>query len=366
MLLYVILSALAFFIAFIGLERQPDSISDEALVKSQTARVATINRSATTFITILFILLMWALTAYRAPEIGNDTRVYIQYFELFAQNGIDTTRSFELGYQVLNVIIGRFTDSPHVFLIIIATITYAGTFVYIFRESRNIQVSTCLFFAVLFSLYTSVLRQSIAVVFSLYGFLALKKNNKIRAAVFFALASLFHYTAISCFLLFFHPKWYKNRIAVFTLTIACLILSYLGLLAPIVNAIAPRYSHYFSSRYASTGWLAISYTLVKNLFLYYIASQNSQNDGRDEVGLASFVLLAIFASFGFSVNLFTRAGYYFDAIALVEIPNLLVDKGVKNRKVVMLLLCLASLLMFLVTLRFRPTWNHLYPYAFWH
>lgn len=366
MLLYIFLSIFAFCIAFIGLERNTQTTSDESLMQHSARKTAAINKSLTTLTTALFIVTIWILTAFRAPEIGNDTRVYIQYFELFAQNGIDTSRSFELGYQILNVLIGKFTNDPHVFLIIVAILTYAGTFICIFKESKNIQVSTCLFFAVFFSLYTSVLRQSIAIVFTLYGFLALKNNHKALAAMLFALASSFHFTAISCFLLFVHPRWYNNRVAVFALTIACLALSYFGVLDPLVSLIAPRYSHYFSSRYASTGWLAISYTLLKNLFLYYIASQNTQEYGREELSLAVIVLLSVFASFGFSVNLFTRAGYYFDAMALIEIPNLLIKKNIQNRRVIMLLLCVAALLMFLITLMFRPTWNHLYPYMFWH
>ena len=131
-------------------------------------------------------------------------------------------------------------------------------------------------------------------------------------------------------------------------------------------ALLPRYAHYFVSRYASSGWLAVSYEVVRNLVFYLFISIAADPGNREEkLALSSFPLLLMFSVFGYAVNLFTRAGQYFLLIAVVELPNLMFNGRIKNPRLWMFLIGTVMLASFLVTLLLRPDWNHLYPYEFW-
>lgn len=365
MLLYVFLSITSLFLVSLGLSHESVEVA-LAWPDEPSDRLVALNSKLTNGLSILFAVALWVLTAFRSAKIGNDTQQYLAYFEIFANEGVDTSRSFELGYQLLNVAIGKLTTNPHAFQIIMATIMYYGAFRYIMKYSRNVPASTCLFFCVLFSFFTSVLRQGLAVVIALYGYQRLKEHKPILAALLFALAASFHSSAIVCFLLYFHPKWLNNTTVLFTLIFLSLGLSTSGLLGRIVSSIAPRYAHYFSSRYASTGWLSVTYSLVKGILLYLyirpITQRDSENGG---IIITNFALLVLFATFGYTVNLFTRASHFFDAIAIIEFPNVALTSGKKSGRLVVLLLCLAELIMFIVVLILRPGWNHLYPYEFW-
>lgn len=314
----------------------------------------------------LSLMLLWFLTAFRSPEIGNDTKNYLSLFRLFS-NGYDFSISTEIGYQTLNVLIAKFTKDQHLFLIAIATIMYGLTGLYIFKYSHNVAISLCLFFGWFFPTFVALLRQGLAMLIALYGYRFLKAGKKIPAAAFFLLATSFHISALVCFLLFLDFKILQKRWFVFTLTALCAVASRTDFLKTVINAILPKYTHYFESQYASSGWLAISYYLLLYFILYYLVSRSFIEDHRpDRLVAANFSLLLFFTAFGYAVNLFDRVGEYFLLIAITEFPNMLYRGKVKRYRLWILGICAISLAMFLLILVFRPGWYKLYPYEFWH
>lgn len=365
MLLYIGLAFSVFILLLLGL--RPDSVEAASCWPDKPyGKVARTNKQVVSMLTIAMFIVFWVLTAFRSAQIGNDTNTYIYYFNIYSK-GIDRLRTFEIGYQYLNYFIGKFTTDPHAFLIIIATIMYGGVVVYIYKNSKNTAISLCLFFCYFFSMFTSIFRQGIAMIIVLYGYHLLKEGKKIPAALLFLLATTFHTTAVVSFLLFLNADILKKKRFVFGLTVLCGILSSGGILNTIVNTVLPRYAHYFESRYASTGWLAVSYSLIIYAIWYLLISKSvDENDKQDRIVATNFTFLLIFAAFGFSVNLFTRAGEYFLLIAIVEIPNMLYRGKIKNFRLWLFGLCTFLIVMFIVTLIYRPGWNHLYPYEFWH
>lgn len=364
MLLYVGMTIWVFIILLMGL--RPDAIkSAECWPDFPDNSVARSNKRIVTLLTMLTFLLFWFLTAFRSFQIGNDTTTYLYYFNIYSK-GIDKSRTFEIGYQYLNYFIGKITTNSHYFIIIIATIMYGGVVWYIYKYSKNISVSLCLFFCYFFSMFTSIFRQGIAMVIVLYGYHRLKEGKKIPAALLFLLATTFHTTAIVSFLLFLNTDFLKKKWFVLGMTAICGAISNTGILNTIVGIVVPRYAHYFESRYASTGWLAVSYSLIVYLIWYFLINKSVDDENKkDKIVVTNFTFLLIFTAFGFSVNLFTRAGEYFLLIALIEIPNMLYRGKVKHYRLWLFALCSMLLIMFIVTLLYRPGWNHLYPYKFW-
>lgn len=364
MILYAGLTLWVFIILLIGL--RPDSTeAANCWPRLPVGRVANSNKRIASFLVAITFLLLWFLTAFRSAAIGNDTSTYIRYFFIFSE-GMDPERTFEPGYQALNYLISKVTMDPHIFLIIIATIMYGGVIWNVHKYSKNTAISLCLFFCYFFTVFTSIFRQGIAMVIALYGYQLLKEGKKLPAALLFLFAMLFHTTAIVCFLLFLDVETLKKKWFVFGLTFFSILICSSGLLRTIVTAVVPRYTHYFESKYASSGWLAVSYNLiVYSIWFVLISRSVNKKDKSDRVVATNFALLLIISSFGFAVNLFTRAAQYFLLIATVEIPNILYRDKVKQFRLWLFILCTLLLVMFLITLIYRPGWNHMYPYEFW-
>lgn len=367
MLLYVLISLWIFILMLVGLRSYPSNEPVLCLESSEGEGTVYPSRSrAVGFFVGLTLLFLWILTAFRSENIGNDTQNYIYYFKDYAEKGMDPSRRFEMGYQWLSVTIAAITDDPHVFLIIIASILYVGMSICMYKNSKNLLVSLCLFFCICFSLFASMFRQGIAMMIVMFGYYQLKKGNKIKAAAIFLVAMLFHQTAIICFALFLNTKLFKKKWLVLGISAVISVLAISGILNSVLVSIIPQYAHYFKGQYVSSGWLAVSYELVRNLVFYLIACKAVNEDDRSSrLGLTNMSMLLLCGTFGYVVNLFTRAGQYFLLIAICEIPNLLYSENIKRKKILTFSICSVMLLMFILILIFRPSWNHLYPYEFW-
>lgn len=316
---------------------------------------------------LISLLVLWLLTAFRAESIGNDTHGYLAYFQMFNNLGPNYSIRIEKGYQFLNILIGKLTSDYHVFLIVISTMLYLALAVYLFLYSPNILLSVCLFFCAFFSAYTNVLRQALAMIITLYGYQALKGRKHWLAALLFLLAMFFHKTAFICFLLFLSNRLVKKKWLVFALAALCAAVSASGALMLLIHTLFPQYSAYFNSEYVSTGWLAVTYSVAEAAIFYWLACDASDASKREDcLALTSFALFLLITVFGYSINLITRVGQYFEIIAITELPEMLLRRSLKHGRVWMFCICTVLLIMFMLTLIYRPEWNHLVPYEFWH
>lgn len=365
MVLYFGLSIWVFLILLMGL--RPDSIAAaESWPGQPESSSARFNKIIVSIFVLVTFALLWFLTGFRSSAIGNDTRNYLWYFDHFSK-GYDTTSRLEPGYQYFNYFLGKIVHDRHSFLIVMATVMYGGIGVYLFKYSKNPAVSLCLFFSFFFSVYTNIFRQGIAMMIALYGYQLLKNGKKLPAVVLFLLATSFHTSALVCFLLFLDLKILEKWWFVLTLTLVCAVVSFSGILRAVVEAIVPRYTHYFEGQYASSGWLAITYYLVSDFVLYALVNKSLIPGYKpDKVVAANFTFLLILTAFGYAVNLFERAGEYFMLIAVMEFPNIIYRGKVKHFRMWTFAISTVMIIVFILILIYRPGWNHLYPYEFWH
>ena len=365
MLLYICLTIWFFFLLLAGL--RPGSIiaveSWPALSDDKTEKR---NQFIVLSLSGISFLLLWFLTAFRSSVIGNDVRNYLTYFRWFS-NGLIFNHKVEMGYQLLNLFISIFTTDGHVFLIIMATIMYSGLGLYFYKYSKNPAVTLCLFFCCFFSVYTSILRQGLAMVVALYGYQLLKNKKKILAALVFLLAASFHATAFLCFLLFLDFDILKKWWFVLGITAVCVFASLSGVMKSIVKIVFPKYVHYFETEYAGSGWFAISVYLFIYIILYMLVSKSLEaNNKSDNIIATNFALLPVITAFGYYVNLFDRVAEYFLLIGITELPNVLYRGKIKHFRFWLFAIGTFYLILFILILIYRPGWNHLYPYEFWH
>lgn len=360
MILYIFLSLIALCFALYGTRKTCSVSCNSTIICKQKFRYEDL-------IVFLFFLLLWIMTAFRAKQIGNDTLRYIDFFKNHITSSFVPSGRTEIGFQFLCFAIGRLSMNPHVFLIVCSSIVYIGLIIYIFLFCNNKSLAICLFYCFFFSTFMSMIRQSIAMVIVLYAYQFLKRKKIILFVVLVILASLFHTTALVTLLLLFH-RFYKYRpTTVFLISAVLAILSLFGVFNNFYIAILPKYSSYFDSSYASSGFLAVGYECVRNVALYAIAYHFFKSGNKKETNImAVFLLLIILGVFGFSMNLFTRVSEYFILIAVIEFSNMVTSNVyLKNKQLYLRILCISLISFFLVVLLVRPEWNNISPYYFW-
>ena len=316
---------------------------------------------------LLVIFVLWFLTAFRAKEIGNDTQNYIRYFKFFSSYGIDSNSRFEIGYQILNILVSKINSDPHFFLAVVATFCYIGTGIYIYKYTDNLVFSTVLLFPVAYGFFASGLRQAIAMVICLYAYQALKKRKIAVSVLLILFAMTFHTSAFIMLFLLLHKVLPKKLFFVLSLTVVFIALSIAGVMDNVLGSILSEdtYGGYYSNEELTNGWLGITYYCLRDLVFYIIvqiAYRNKEKENSLVISLFSMLLITI--ALGFSLNQFSRATNYFLLIATVELPNSIYRGRLNNKKILTFLIGFIMVLYFLVTLIVRPNWNHLYPYEF--
>ena len=366
MLFYILISFL--IISGVLLKPTVNQYTVDCSDRNSTNCCARIKRRFFSFETIFlvfFIIVFSFLSGFRSFDIGNDTQNYIYYFSKFKDGNLDLGYRIEIGYQLFNFFIGRFTSDPHAFLFIYSSLCYIFVGIIIYKESYNIPLSVCFLFFVFFSLFIGLLRQGLSTVLILYAYVFIKRKRNIKAFVLICVAGIIHYSAF-LFLLFFLYKRIRVNLSYFISVIALVgLLSALGVIEKAVSVAFPQYAYYFDSKYSAGGYKAVFLYLIIGFALWFLSylSYKKAPNSITKLSVFNFSLYVLFCVLGFSMNLFTRAADYCLAIAMIEVPYLV--SLFKRKKTITVVVACTLLLYFFVILIFRPEWNNIYPYRFY-
>lgn len=316
-----------------------------------------------------FFCIIWFLTAFRGINIGNDTITYIKYFKVIDLYGTNANYSIEMGFQRLIQFIGRFTDNPHTFLIVISTLLYLLLGLVILKYSEDYLISVFLSFFLCFGSFCNMMRQSLAMMICLIAYTRLKEGKRIQFIICVIVASFFHISALSVLLLLLSPIFPKNLKVLIAICLVAIALSGTSFLLSISHFLGDEYTGYFNSKYANSGQLGTFLSLIKCVLMYLIIRNTKETNGRIsdsefKIMYTNSALMLIILCCGFTVNLISRISDYFVLISIIDLP-IAIKVGGKKNKTLFLLLFFYMILHFLAIQFFRPEWNHLYPYEFW-
>ncbi len=319
-------------------------------------------------LSILILFFFWFLTAFRAFEIGNDTKSYVNIFNLIASG--KTVTNIEKGYHFFCFLISRINSNPVFLFVVCATICYGGLAIYILQYSKNLPFSIILGFSLLFGFFNSGLRQSLAMVICLFAYQLIKNRKYILAVIFIALASTFHLSAWICVLFLFHKIYPYHWIVVCLLACFIIISAVTGaldnLLKILLETFFQEYERYFSSEYFNNGRLANTYYAFRHIVFYLIVYKSYSGTKKSHtLELSCFFLWLLIGAGGFIISIFVRVTEYFSLIAVVELPNAIENANWKHKNKLIVLIEIIMLAYFLTTLILRPEWNYLYPYRFY-
>lgn len=159
---------------------------------------------------IIFISLqLIIISSLRNISVGQDTSVYVERFNIISNytwKDIFSLREivdFEIGYITLNKALSLFIFNDQVFLSIISLILISSISIYIYQRSDLIWMSLFLFVTLgFFGESMNLFRQMIAISILLPSIRCIEKREIFKFTLFVLVASLFHLTAISFFIIY--------------------------------------------------------------------------------------------------------------------------------------------------------------------
>lgn len=171
---------------------------------------------------LLAVLPPILIAGLRDSTVGTDMEVYI--LPLF-EGQVSSQQEFgsfidsndlEILYLVLNFVVAKITDYPFVLLLLIHTLIIIPLYITAmkWREHLSPVLFMFVFYMIFFQESLSIVRQSIALSFSLLAFTAFLENRYIKFFVYAIIAFLFHQTAVialSLPLIYLAVGWFSIR-----------------------------------------------------------------------------------------------------------------------------------------------------------
>lgn len=364
MLLYYLISAFALAALCISFLREGREYAGVAPVKSEDS-LRVYRWTVWTLFTIL-ILVLWFLTGFRTSSIGNDTPNYIRAFYA-NMSDIATGGNMEMGFKAVCHAIGKVTSDGNVFLLIVATISYAALYIIVLRSSKSPLFSFCLIFALCFSSLTNMMRQSLSSILCLIGIMFYYDGHKVPYYVFVALATTMHTSAIAMLALpLFCSLSQKATWVVMGLVVIIAALSLSGILNPLLSRITPtRYANYYVNSRSETGALGTSVGVATALITYALLRYSYGGSEKGKLPIAISLFSLMMSLLGFTTNIFNRLDMCCSFAMIILLPNAIYEGRIEHKELVSLGICVFEVALFIVIRILRPDWNHLYPWESW-
>lgn len=271
----------------------------------------------------VFMFLFFLLLALRGLECGIDTK---QYSSLFNRYTASTLRdlfhegSHEIGYKLLNKIIGVTTGNYQVLLAVTAAMCVCPLWYLYKRESENQLLTLALFLTVVpFVMYFSGIRQAIAISLGVPAWYATKNKRIIAFFSVVLFAMLFHTSALVLFVLY---PLYRAKIT----------KKWLWIVIPCMIAVYAFREQIFTFMYVflwkeyggitETGAVNVLILLIMfAIYSYMIPDERYLED--DVIAMRNILLLSVMLQFFAMLHpLSMRMNYYFLLFIPVLIPKI--------------------------------------------
>ena len=271
----------------------------------------------------VFMLIFLLLLAFRGLQCGNDTVQYLRLFEKYSSKNfvaLFANDTHEIGYKLLNKLIGSITDNYQFLLIITAFFCVCPIWYFYKRESEIPLLTIALFLSVApFVMFFSGIRQSIAMSIGSFAWYAAKSKKVWLFILVILLAMQFHSSAIV--LLAIYPLYYARVTKKWLWFVTpCMILIYFSR-----NLIFNFLFDFLWKEYektAETGAVNVLILLIMFAVYSYIMVDEGSLD-QDTIALRNLLLLSVVIQiFAMLHPLSMRMNYYFLLFVPIMIPKI--------------------------------------------
>lgn len=148
-------------------------------------------------VSVLVVLAIPAFFSGIRYGIGTDYYSYVRIFENVNNNFSNEPR-IEIGYKLLNVIIGRLGGNTQTLFFIIAILTFLSVYLllYSYKDVLSVEVGMLVFFLLYYSISFNTVRSTLAYAILLHSFKYAKENSVWKFMVTVLLAASFHNSSL--------------------------------------------------------------------------------------------------------------------------------------------------------------------------
>ena len=323
------------------------------------------------------------LVGLRALEVGNDTLYNSKVFDWivtlqWSYNRVSTY--IEPGYYYLIKFLSLFSKDSRILLMFVAFITYPVFFWFMYKNSKDVILSTVLFVGLQFLAMTlNTMRQSIAISLILVGLqLFLFRKKYIFYAIFCVLAFFFHRSSIVS-LLFIPLMMMKGNKAniTFVSVVSLLLFAAAGIIVePIIKIL--HFEAYLGTdflrgnNYASIFNFLLACLMLLVLYVCLKGHTEPISNLRSKeqpMPLNFLIYMGIaYAFFNLMATRFVlaeRMNLFFIFILMVGLPNVFSFIPKKQMVVWKVILIVVAVAYCAIVLAFRPEWTKVVPYKFY-
>lgn len=290
-------------------------------IRFTTDKKVLIQTQASSIDTFMFIFLL--LVALRGVEVGNDTGRYQQLYNRYSAQRFSELLSaggFEVGYKLLNWLVGNTAGHYQVLLAVTAVICVYPLWYFYKRETENQLLTIALFLTVApYTMYLTGIRQAIAMSMGVPAWYAAKNKKLPLFVAIVVLAMQFHTSALFMFAIY--PLYYA-RITKRWLwfVIPCMMGVYVLRETIFTYLFALVWKEYSTTQ--ATGATTILFLLILfGLYTYILPDEKSLD--KDTIAMRNMLLLSIVVQiFAMLHPLSMRMNYYFLIFVPLLIPKI--------------------------------------------
>lgn len=170
---------------------------------------------------------MMLIQGMRNIDVGTDTQLYVNTYNEYLHNSIYSFQftHFEYGFQVLYNIFHKLNINSQLMLIIISSITMFGFAYFIYKNSKNVYLSTFIFACMLYPNSFNIMRQYLALSIAINSYQLAIKGKYFKGMLLIGIGALFHTTVLLLVIplvLYYVKNWKLQKNTIIIFDILCL------------------------------------------------------------------------------------------------------------------------------------------------
>jgi len=319
------------------------------------------------FIELVFI------AGFRLPvlDVGSDTEWYYYKYLDFKSYKLSYFDHYynEIGFDFFCYILSKINSHPQ-FLLFATQVFMTFSILNLVKKKSALPWLSIVFYVTFLFYFNAMnlMRFYLALSVLCFSIDSIINRNLVKFTVIVIIAFLFHFSAISFFVVYFiYPlKLTFRRIIMLSIPFL-LITMFLMPLFSLLTSINGKYMGYaVDGEFYSSSFANILFFLINLFCLYFIVKKTSVKitDYKDEDKLffICFLLGTFFSAIGIKVMIAIRFMMLFSLFEIILLPTILYSLPPKNRRIWTLFWLLLTIGQVFVILLYRPEWYAITPY----
>ena len=293
--------------------------------------------------------------------------------------------NIEIGYVYFNKILSLISSDVQVLIIVSSLIIYPIYGWFIYKNSKNVCVSTLLFMTTgIFLMEMNVVRQALAIAVIMIMYEKLKQNKLFESVILIILASFINASAIILlFCITLRNCKFKRSYFISVFIILAVLMIFIN---PIINLYSnisstlglsnnKEYSTYLESEQFGVGYINLAsvfdviygfYVFVLGYYILNMREIECTKENEYDYFLFMTVLYFIFQVLSLKMNVVSRLTLYFIPFTYIMFPEILTKmKNRRNAQFIEFITIAILIIKYILVLKYRAEmWYGVVPYTF--